>query len=179
MHDYQVRPRSRKVIREIAHKFRTVAGVGRPRFDILRFIDVVLPDIMDEDITLDINDDDPRLQGNHAYAEPDSFRIVASTAIVRGADQGGGFERMTLAHELGHVILHRGIDPVFARAAEPETLKAYESAEWQAKALAGELMLYPKFLEGHESSAEMAELFGVTPLAAEVQRKVFKNDRLM
>ncbi|WP_114192496.1 ImmA/IrrE family metallo-endopeptidase [Edaphovirga cremea] len=83
----------------------------------------------------DIND----MGGTHGLTYPQENRLILREDIYEGALNGNGRDRMTAAHELGHLLLHKNI--AFARAAPGVNIRAFESSEWQAKCFSGELLV--------------------------------------
>lgn len=91
-------------------------------------------------------------------------------------------DRYTLAHEVGHVILHSNIvmqlAPLAARRNTQRPIKTYENAEWQAEHAAGALLmplvtLLPflcSLYEDHHSDREIVKeiqaVYGVSCSAA-------------
>ena len=99
--------------------------------------------------------------------------------------------RYTLAHEVGHVILHSGIvmqlAPLAARRNTQRPIKTYENAEWQAEHAAGALLmpivtllpllctLYESNYSDREIIKEIKDIYGVSVRAAEARiRAVLK-----
>lgn len=77
-----------------------------------------------------------------------------SPFILYGADKGSAVRsRFDIAHELGHLMLHRGLDP--QTFAEPAT---HKRAEMQAHRFAGALLL-PKLAFAREVFAATLDTF--------------------
>lgn len=68
---------------------------------------------------------------------PQDSLIILREDVYEGAHEGNGRDRMTVAHEIGHLLMHKNI--AFARAERVE-IRAFESSEWQAKCFSGELL---------------------------------------
>lgn len=71
------------------------------------------------------------------------YLILISEKVYDGANELniGGY-RMHIMHEICHVILFKiGFKPNLEKVYKNKKLKAYESIEWQAKALAGEILI--------------------------------------
>lgn len=71
--------------------------------------------------------------------------IRLKESVYNGAAQEIGRDRFTFAHELGHAMLHDGVQLTFARSRKP--LKAYEDSEWQANTFAAELLMPYEFVK--------------------------------
>lgn len=172
----EVPPLSRKKIRAVAHRVREVFDIADPYFPIVRLLDVVLPQI-DNDYTLEICDETD-MGPNHGLTIPDQKIIRIREDVYLGAVQGNGRDRMTMAHELGHLVLHHGIS--LARAMEPQQQPpAFKDSEWQAKAFAGELLICSQHITGCRGATDLAERFGVSFDAAEIQWEAFKKDAVV
>jgi Zn-dependent peptidase ImmA (M78 family) len=86
---------------------------------------------------------DGHLQGDEAQtlAIPGKVEIKIGKSIFEKAKMRDGHALMTLTHELGHAVLHEKPVPLARPIIEtkrPEYLRAYESAEHQAKYFAPE-----------------------------------------
>jgi hypothetical protein len=176
---YQVPPMSRKQIRGIAANIRKInkelTGQDDPYFPIVEFLDVTLPRHY-EDFSLEILE--PVFMGDaHGLTYPDEDRIQIRLDVYQRAHQGQGRDRMTMAHELGHLVLHTGLG--LARMAPSGDIKPYHSSEWQASALAGELLVSYEHIGNCCSALEAAMKFGVTTEAANLQWSVFRKEWLV
>ncbi|MEX1059398.1 MAG: hypothetical protein WED13_00085, partial [Methyloceanibacter sp.] len=60
------------------------------------------------DFTLVVRDD-REMENAEAYAQSNPPRIVLRESVYRGAGRARPRSRMTLAHELGHLVLHKGV----------------------------------------------------------------------
>lgn len=81
----------------------------------------------------------------------------------------------TIAHEIGHFILHRALNTLnFARTSEAGSYKVYENPEWQADTFASELLMpYEQCLE--LSPQEIRRKYHVSKAAANTRyRKIHK-----
>ena len=176
---YQVPPMSRVQIRNVARDIRKIntelTGQNTPFFPILEFLDVTLTRHF-EDFILEVNSED--VMGDaHGLTYPDEHRIEVREDVYERAFQGHGRDRMTLAHELGHYVLHSNIG--LARMATKQSIQPYRSSEWQASALAGELLISVEHLSDCHTPSEIAFKFGVTPDAATYQWGVFNKEGLL
>ena len=82
----------------------------------------------------------------------------------------------TIAHEIGHFILHRVLSPInFSRTASPVQPKVFEDPEWQADTFASEfLMPYEECLS--LTPKEIRRKYHVTISAAKTRyNKIHKN----
>lgn len=176
---YQVPPMSRKQIRNVAKNIRRInkemIGQDAPFFPIVQFLDVTLTKHM-EDFSLEILDE-YEMGEAHGVTYPDEHLIQIRSDVYKWACHDQGRDRMTLAHELGHYVLHSDIG--LARMAAMGSIKPFRSSEWQANALAGELLISAEHIFDCHSPSEVALKFGVTLEAATYQWDVFKKEGLV
>jgi Zn-dependent peptidase ImmA (M78 family) len=117
---------------------------------------------------------DPARSGSLYVNSPTDFRVVVPihTSIER--------DRFTIAHELGHFVLHyiyrRQIDPTNA----PEKMVAFrrdsESVEWEANWFAAAFLMPKQEFQGQllahsENYRAIGQYFGVSPAAARIRAK--------
>ena len=83
---------------------------------------------------------------------------------------------MDIVHEMAHAYLcMSGYEPLSSREYEDCSLSPCESMEWQAKALAGEIMMpYEATKEMNES--DIARIYGVSESAAKLRCKKKKGE---
>lgn len=101
--------------------------------------------------------------------------ILLRESVYNGAFDGNGRDRFTIAHELGHGIMHRG-HIGFARKATKNT-KTYCNAEWQANEFAGRLLLPDNALITNSTLQiyELSEKFGVSLECAQTRVNKFNK----
>lgn len=86
------------------------------------------------------------LQGDEArtLATSNKIEIQIETPVFEKAKSRDGRSRMTLAHELGHAVLHEKSVPLARPIVEtkrPDYIRSYESAEHQAKYFASAFLM--------------------------------------
>lgn len=89
--------------------------------------------------------------------------------VYMDACDGKARPRFTMAHELGHYLLHTGQNQPLARAMPGEKLRAFESAEKQADRFAGTLLMPRHLIHGFDTEVSVAQRFGVSRAAARVR----------
>ncbi len=129
--------------------------------------------INDDDFYFEVVDDDYFERGKHAAYFPEDNCIRIKNSVYLSADEGNGRDRMTIAHELAHVLLLKVCNIQLYRCFEEEPIKPYRDPEWQAKCLAGEWMI-PYYLVKNMTVEEIAEQCGVSYDAAAFQKSKFK-----
>lgn len=147
--DYKTKPISRKDLKAIARWFRhQFKCKNKFRFDVIdafERIHLLFPQITTEivedestDAILDLNVPaacNPDLKGN--------YHIVVRENVYIGACNGIGGFRAHILHEICHAVLCLlGFTPILDRSfRNNEIAPCYISMEWQAKALAGEILV--------------------------------------
>lgn len=173
---YEAAPLSRQDIRSFALQVREGLGFGSiPYVDVEVLLDLVLPRVL-PDFAYAIC---PRAEmgNNHGLASPDARWIKLREDVFERACGGAGRDRLTIIHELAHLLLHTKERVMLRRAVGAPM--SYRDPEWQADCFAGEFLMSAKLLDGCRSIADLVNRFGVTPTAAEVQWKQFRNARLL
>lgn len=113
-------------------------------------------------------------RGKEAETCPDERYMRIRQSVYDGACGGDPRSRFTLAHELGHFILHREMKS-FARMAD-KSHKRFEDSEWQADTFAGELLIDNRLINSEMTVDEIMNKFGVSRSAAETKlRKLSKS----
>ena len=112
----------------------------------------------------------------------DTVTVICKRCVEQRAVVGMGRDRMTLAHELGHAVMHSG-EAAFRHTGATGTtsvsaVNPYESAEHQAKVFAGAFLIHDREA-AHMSAREISLQFGVSLEAAELyfERLVKKAER--
>ena len=106
----------------------------------------------------------------HGLSCPTEKCIKIREDVYERAIQGYGRDRFTLAHEVGHYILHNTKSVQLARLGEERKIEAYRDPEWQANTFAAELLM-PITLIDTDDINVIAEEFGVSKSAANVRIK--------
>lgn len=119
----------------------------------------VLADILDFNFEIVSKSE---LGDDHGRTHPDKNLIKIREDVYNAACNGSGRDRFTMAHELGHLFLHRDIQ--FSRATVPHEI--YEDSEWQADVFASAFLIAEEHLHKCRNVQEVSNTFGVTPAAA-------------
>ena len=171
MSEYVVQPVSRKELRDYALQIRQNIGFeDKVYFPVVEFWEI-LPDLFKE-YSFEIVDDDSLDENVHGFTDIVNKRVCIKNSIYEGACAGSGRDRMTVAHELSHFFTLVVSGFKIARNFFDKKVKAYEDPEWQAKCMAGELLV-PYHLVKGLSAEEIANLCGVSLDAAIEQIKHF------
>lgn len=98
------------------------------------------------------------------------FKIIIKESVYKGAARDIGAYRDHIVHEMCHAFLYSvGLRPNFERAFTNK-YPMYRSAEWQAKALCGEVMM-PFDETNGMSTRNIAKIFGVSLEQAKYRKK--------
>jgi hypothetical protein len=167
--DYKVTPRSAKDIEAVALAWRDALGVPNEWApDMVRIVECQLPRLIPA-FALIVRAD-AEMGDAEAYAEFNPPHIAVRDSVYRLALRHDGRSRMTFAHELGHLVMHPGAAKLRTESGHAiRELKAYESAEWQAKKFAS-LFLMPRHIAIEFNSArQLSECCKVSVQAAEIR----------
>lgn len=169
MSRYCVEGKSRKDLRKLAKVIRKWLCIE----DELYFPAVEIMEILqnfDDNASFEIVTADELEQGEHAVTDIVNKVIKIREDVYEGACKGNGRDRMTIVHEFAHFIMLCVLGFKLARTFDDADIPAYKDPEWQAKCLAGELMMDSDLIR-HLSSWEIVEKCGVSLPAAEMQMK--------
>lgn len=142
-----VKPASRQMIWTLVHKIRRALNVANELyFDIIWFVENIMPQIF-TDFTFAVLPNE-ELGNQHGKAIPDENTIYIREDVYEGACTGNGRDRLTIAHEVGHFLMHGNASIEYCRIAPGEKLPAYRDADWQADVFGGELLAPAYLIEG-------------------------------
>ncbi|KEQ12841.1 hypothetical protein GZ77_20565 [Endozoicomonas montiporae] len=99
---------------------------------------------------------------------PDDRSIKIRLDVYEAACKGDPRGRFTIAHEIGHLLLHQGVTPEFARDGN-QAHQIFEDSEWQADEFAGALLIPSSAVESCDNPEELCEKYGVSIEAAETR----------
>ena len=149
--DYKTRPTSREDLRAVAVAVRQIFKCkNKYFFDVIDAFERA-PNIFPEITTTVVEDDElePNIPARCNLDFNGNYVIEVKNMVYEGAVEGVGGYRAHILHELCHAILCLlGFTPILDRAFHNNEIKPYESMEWQAKALCGEIMMPYEETEG-------------------------------
>ncbi len=165
---------SLKSIESIAVELRDIMGLHSPYISIEK-VYAALQD--SEDIDFEIVED-VELGENMAEAYPDKGLILIRDSVYSAACDGDARARFTMAHELGHIILHIGQAPSasFARGEQPDH-KIYEDCEWQADTFASAFLMDKMRITKSMSINDVSSLFGTSLSAAKIRLNTIQKEK--
>lgn len=160
-------PLTRMEIRSLARFIRKLDGSENELyFDIVKFIDVKLPKLIPE---FSLLVEGQEILGEcHGLTFPDRNEIHIRTDVYERACEGSGRDRLTMAHELFHLLQHEKKNISYARMSSNGVVETWKDPEWQANAFGGELLI-PAHLVGGMEVEEVAYKCKVSYKAASYQ----------
>lgn len=160
----RVKPTSRAKLQEFAKLIRRVLKLESLLcFPVVHFLEFLQR--TDDDFEFQIVENNELPKGMFACYNPFEGIVYITEKIYKMANDGNGFARWTILHECLHHLLHRDQLTALARQ-DNEPHKPYEDSEWQADALTCELLMPLDLINADMTEEEVAEQFGVSPLAA-------------
>ena len=178
--DYKTKPTSREELRGIARFVRKLFKCkNKYRFDVMDAFERI-PSVIPAVTCLVVEDDE--IEGDiPARCVPDfegHYTIEVKSSIYDGAAEGIGGYRAHILHEICHAILCLlGFTPILDRAFKNNELKPFESMEWQAKALCGEILMPYEETEGL-SVRQIRHLCKVSRESAELRYNNYRKPEL-
>jgi Zn-dependent peptidase ImmA (M78 family) len=188
---FEVPPMSRISIRRLARQVRESLGVDDPNFPIIEYMEIYHQ--IDKTFVYDIIE--MEIMGdNHGITFPDKKLMLIREDVYEGAVDGAGQDRLTIAHEFGHLLMHtrRGMaresfrNRAYLRAASTWLGMAHKEAkpgtpvfcnsEWQANCFGGELLVSVNHIHMCKDSWDAMQLFGVSLEAADYQWRKFAKE---
>lgn len=135
-------------------------------FPIVNVLEVI--HIFDDDAHFEIVEANELEPNEHAVTDINTKTIKIRSDVYDGACEGVGRDRMTIAHEFAHFITLCVCGFRLARSFDDTPIPTYCDPEWQAKCLAGELMVDSDLVKGM-SAIEISVACGVSLPAAKMQ----------
>lgn len=155
----RVWPKSYREIQSIANDFRKDCGSPSEPADLALLVEYMI----DGDMFYILEDDDPFLSNEYAKTVPESHKIYVRNSVYCGMVDGVSRDRFTIAHEIGHAVLHGG-QSHFARTDREH--KIYEDAEWQADVFAANFLIGDHEQSKHLSATELSTKYAISAGAA-------------
>lgn len=173
--DYKTKPTSRKDLRRYAKFVRRLFDVPETGpFPVLQALDRV-SDVF-KDCSYAVVEDHSLPPQTMCRCVPNNmggFIIEIKQSVYDGAyEKGIGAFQGFICHEICHIFLFKiGFVPIYERSFADNTIPAYCSVEWQAKALCAEVMI--PFYESHNMSVhEICNTYHCSKSFAEARRKL-------
>lgn len=154
-----------------ADLLRSVLGLEhRPYFPVVEVyeaLDLLYPDARFEVWEMH------EMGADHGRTYPDRNLILIREDVYERAARGEGRDRFTMCHELGHLMMHRGV--ALSRIDPRNPPPIYRNSEWQADTFASYLMMPTTLLAKSNSTGQTMSEFGVSFEAAWARRDGMKK----
>ncbi|WP_019594108.1 ImmA/IrrE family metallo-endopeptidase [Thioalkalivibrio sp. ALM2T] len=172
---YRVPPLKRIQIRGIALALRDLLGVATvARIDLGRLLEHKLEKA---DISFDVVSRDA-MGPDEARAWPDEHHLEIREDVYDNLHQDDPRSRFTIAHEIGHLVLHPGLS--LARGKAPATHRHFEDSEWQADTFAAEFLMPVAIIQQCCSGvADIESVCGVSMHAAQIRHRAVSREGLL
>jgi hypothetical protein len=169
--DFPVAARSAKEIEAITLAWRDRLGVPNDWApDVVRLLENELPKLHRLGQFALVTRSDAEMGDAEAYTEFNPPHIVIRNSVYQLARKLDGRSRMTLAHELGHLVMHPGAGRLRTDFSRLKTkVKPFESAEWQANKFASFFLMPSHIIREFVSPAQIAESCHVSQQAARIR----------
>lgn len=169
MNSYKADPISRNDIKRFVRRIKEVTGFSEDLyFPVIHFLEHILP-VLVPDFRLEIIPKN-EMGSKHGETFPSKNLIRIREDVYLRAYNGEGRDRLTIAHEIGHLFLHDNDSIALCRLEPGENIITYEDPEWQADCFGGEL-LASSYLINNLSIDSIMKKCGVTKSAATVQKR--------
>ena len=171
-----VPPLSREKIRQVANNIKSTLKLDHvDEFPIMDLFEKILPTVL-KGYCYEVRDKS-EMGENHGLALPNEPLIILRSDVYEGACKGSGRDRFTVAHEIGHVLLHANV--ALARTRRSVEPKQFELSEWQANTFAGELLGNANVAKESSNIHEFARRCGLSNPAAMVQFEQYRKSGLL
>lgn len=171
---HKVNPLSIKKIRNVAHQLKDMFQIVEGYFPIVLFVELLH---QSEFIELEIAEESS-MPNDYGLTFPRKNKIVIRQDVYDSAVDGDGFGRFTIAHELGHLMLHKQ-EVVYARNQHGGKHKTYEDSEWQADKFAQELLVDTRKVLKSYWVSNIKDEFGVSGKAAETACRALQKEGVL
>jgi Zn-dependent peptidase ImmA (M78 family) len=165
---------SRANIRHLARQVRESLKWDKPNFPIVEYMEIYHQ--IDKAFVYDICEKEV-MGDNHGITFPDKKIMLIREDVYEGAVDGNGRDRLTIAHEFGHLHMHTNLG--LARKPASSEIPAFRSSEWQANCFGGELLVSADHVSLCRDPWEVSEVFGVSLDAADYQWRMFEKDLII
>lgn len=156
----------------VALSIREAFRITDEYLPIVHLLDVAVPKVMD-DFQLRVLPNN-LMANDHGRAWPNDYLIEIREDVYEGARRGCVGDRVTLAHEFGHFVLHREV-PLFSQH-KLNTVISEENSEWQADCLARELLAPRTLIDLGDKVETVILKFGIP--REEAKRQIRASQRI-
>lgn len=162
---FEAPPRSGESIEAFADAIRTMFHLQKdPVFPVLGFLEFGLGQVVDG-MFYDVMSKE-ELGAREGAVDPLRRALYVREDVYDAAEKGNGRARFTIAHEIGHAVMHVG---TLNRAGFARTIPAYRDPEWQANRFAAALLMPRLLVSQYSTVAEVVDAFHVSSAAARLR----------
>lgn len=163
----KVPPKSILQIRNEANHVRTVLGLNQRKINMIPLLEFILPKFLPSFVYEIV----PReyMGVDEARTYPDKHAIYIREDVYLAATNEDRRAQFTLAHELGHLVMHGNLGKSSSYARNSLGHQVFEDSEWQADTFASEFLMPYTEAKMCINSTEIYEKFGVSKSAAETR----------
>ena len=177
---YRVKSRTIDVIRDRVNKLRELFGIDNPYVNIVKILDSLAAYGIIELFVVD--DYSPLLRRDELGKTKPITKdgsliplIIIRESVYNGAVEQNGFHRFTIAHEIGHALMHTR-EMGFSRSTDHRLNDEwFRDSEWQANTFAGELLAYYKFITSKDTTKTLCERFHISSQSALLRLRSLKK----
>lgn len=167
----KVAPKSMLEIRKKAIEFRNAVQQKKPYIQVTALLEVLQnTEFLEFEIVNDL-----QFGEEEAISYPDQSFMQIKQSIYEKAHQGDGHCRFTIAHEFGHILMHRE-QASYARGSTGDHA-VFEDSEWQADTFASEFLIDQRLIPPNISTYEICNIFGVSYSAASRRLERFHQEK--
>ncbi|WP_299878564.1 ImmA/IrrE family metallo-endopeptidase [uncultured Cocleimonas sp.] len=170
---FKVKPRTTKNIRAISQGFKDVLKIKKSYFPIVKVVELLHQKGIIELEIVAVEE----MANEYGLSYPKKGLIKIREDVYDKAVKGDGFGRFTIAHEMGHFMLHRK-ETAYARSSTRDH-KTFEDSEWQANKFAQELLIDIREISSEISMYEIEQKFGVSGASSKIARDALVREGLI
>lgn len=169
----RVSPRSKEDIKGLANAFRDVYAqiTLHQRLDLLKLIEVILPRMTNLKFEFILIEKE-EMGEVEAAMSPDRMKMYIRNDIYERLHQDDARARFTIAHEIGHFVLH---DEVALTRSSQSKHEPFRDSEWQADCFAAELLAPIEACKEYLKIEDIMNNFGISYSCALIRFNETKN----
>lgn len=160
----------------VARQVRQLFRISDDHCPVVHILESII--LVDPEFTYEIR---PRhlMRNDLGLTIPEENTICLRSDVYDRAVDGHGCDRFTVAHELGHHFLHKGVKVVYHQAHRRKAIKLEQDSEWQANIFGAALMMPIYRFQKCKTLDEAVKRFGVSKKTAAFFNRALDKARLM
>jgi Zn-dependent peptidase ImmA (M78 family) len=159
-------------IRNEANCIRNALGIKKEKINMISVIEFILPTLL-PDYSYEIQSK-VKMGIDEARTYPDKQLVYIREDVYQAVTDGDRRAQFTLAHELGHLVMHSGLKESQSFARNSVQHHIFEDSEWQADTFAAEFLMPYEIARTCANPQEIFDKFGVSKFAAEIRYRKIK-----